>query len=263
MRMAGKTCLITGAARGIGLAMSQAFLAEGARVVMSDRDEAELARAAAGLGVPERTLAVPLDVTSAASIEAARAAAEEAGFAIDVLVNNAAAITIGKLLDTKADELRHLLNVNVEGLFNVTHAFLPGMIARGGGVVLNMASLAGVRAMHERFAYGATKAAIAMMTRSIAVDYVADGIRANSICPARVHTAFVEDYIARYYPGEEEERFALYSRYQPVGRMIRPDEVAAMAVYLCSDESAMVTGQTMVIDGGVTAGDQPPAAPGA
>lgn len=111
--------------------------------------------------------------------------------------------------------------------------------------------------MHERFAYSASKAAIVMMTRAIAIDYVDEGIRSNCICPARVETPFVTGYLQRYYPDEVAERFAALSRYQPVGRMIRPDEISAMAVFLASDESAMITGQSFVIDDGVTAGDQP------
>jgi len=247
--------LITGAARGIGLAMATEFVKEGARVVMSDIDEQNVVASAAKLGRPDQLLALALDVTSPESIAAAERRIHEAGFDINVLVNNAAAITIGNILNTSLEDMRKVFTVNVEGTFNVTKAFLPGMIERGGGVVLNMASLAAVRAMHDRFAYGASKAAIAMMTRSIAVDFVKQNIRANCICPARVHTEFVEGYVRKYYPGQEAEYMKKLSEYQPIGRMIRPEEVAHMAVYLCSDESAMVTGAQFLIDGGVMAGD--------
>lgn len=257
MRLDGKTCLITGAGGGIGMAMIEAFLAEGAVVVATDLDAEALAGQCAALPGGERVVARRLDVTDPGGIATLEAQLAAEGFEVNVLVNNAAAITIGKLLDATLEDLRLVFGVNVEGTFNVTKAFLPGMIAHGGGTVLNMASLASVRAMHERFAYSSSKAAIAMMTRSIAVDYVKDGIRANCICPARVHTPFIENYLSKYYPGEEKERFAALSRYQPVGRMIQPSEVASMAVYLCSDESAMVNGGSFVIDGGVMAGDQP------
>ncbi|WP_165867691.1 SDR family oxidoreductase [Mesorhizobium sp. DCY119] len=257
MRLKNKTCLITGASGGIGLAMVEAFLAEGATVVATDLDAEILRERCASLVGSERVLARRLDVTKPDSIAALEAELAAEGVLVNVLVNNAAAITIGKLLDATVEDLRLVFGVNVEGLFNVTKGFLPGMIARGGGTVLNMASLASVRAMHERFAYSASKAAIAMMTRSIAVDYVGQGIRANCICPARVHTPFIENYLTKYYPGEEEQRLEALSRYQPIGRMIQPAEVASMAVYLCSDESAMVTGGSFVIDGGVMAGDQP------
>jgi len=255
MRLQGKTILVTGAARGIGLAMSAAFLREGARVVMSDADEGTLTASADKLRSGDRILALRLDVTEPHSIAAARERMNDAGFNINVLVNNAAVITVGNILNTTIEDIRRVFGVNVEGTFNVTKAFLPGMIERGGGVVLNIASLASVRAMHDRFAYGASKAAIAMMTRSIAVDFVKQGIRANCICPARVHTDLVEGYVKKYYAGQEAEYMRKYSEYQPIGRMIRPDEVAHMAVYLCSDESAMVTGASFLIDGGVMAGD--------
>ncbi len=257
MRLNEKTCLITGAGGGIGMAMIEAFLAEGAMVVATDLDADKLTDQCEKMSASDRIIVRRLDVTDPASIAAVESQLGKEGIAINVLVNNAAAITIGKLLDATLDDLRLVFGVNVEGLFNVTKAFLPGMIARGGGTVLNMASLASVHAMHERFAYSSSKAAIAMMTRSIAVDYVKQGIRANCICPARVHTPFIENYLAKYYPGEEKERFEALSRYQPAGRMIQPSEVAAMAVYLCSDESAMVNGGSFVIDGGVMAGDQP------
>lgn len=257
MRLDGKTCLITGAAGGIGLAMTKAFLAENATVVATDLDADGLSKLCEGLPGPGRVMVRRLDVTDPDGLATLATSLEAEGVLVDVLVNNAAAITIGKLLDASLDDIRLVFGVNVEGLFNVTRAFLPAMIARGGGTVLNMASLASVRAMHERFVYSASKAAIQMMTRSIAVDYVEQGIRANCICPARVHTPFIEGYLAKYYPGEENERFEALSRYQPVGRMIRPDEVASAAVYLCSDEAAMVTGESLVIDGGVMAGDQP------
>lgn len=258
MRLEGKTCLISGAAGGIGMAMVRAFVAEGATVVATDLDQERLADQCKNLPGPGHVLTRQLNVTDPQAIAELSTSLEAEGVTINVLVNNAAAITIGKLLDASLDDFRRVFGVNVEGLFNLTKGFLPGMIERGGGVVLNMASLASVRAMHERFVYSASKAAVQMMTRSIAVDYVAEGIRANCICPARVHTPFIEDYLAKYYPGEEKERFEALSRYQPIGRMIRAEEVAAAAVYLCSDESAMVTGESLIIDGGVMAGDQPP-----
>lgn len=262
MRLEGKTCLITGAAGGIGLAMSRAFIAEGANVVMTDLANSQLEQRAQELlaadatgATADRLLALAMDVTDPASIKSAFNTLAEKNWPVNVLVNNAAVITVGNLLNTSNEDLNRVFKVNVEGLLNVTRAFLPAMISAGSGNVLNMASLAAVRAMHDRFAYGASKASIQMMTRSIAVDFVSQGIRANCILPARVHTDFIEGYIKQYYPGEEETRMEEYSRYQPIGRMIKPEEVAHAAVYLCSDESAMVTGTSMLIDGGVMAGD--------
>lgn len=256
-RLQGKTVLVTGAARGIGLAIAQSFLREGARVVLSDINSALLHESLGALGVNENAMGVALDITDNRSIEQARSDMAASGFDIDVLVNNAAAIVIGNILETSSDDLRRVLGVNVEGTFNMMKAFLPGMIDRGGGVILNMASLASVWAMHDRFAYSATKAAISMMTRSVAIDFVDKGIRANCICPARVHTEFVEDYVKKYYGDQQESYMNKLSRYQPIGRMITTEEVASMAIYLCSNESAMVTGGSFVIDGGVMAGDGP------
>jgi len=256
-RLLDKTILVTGAARGIGLAMARAFLREGARVVLTDVDVERLEASVGGLDADVRVLGVGLDVTDPASIERAANRMVDAGFDIDVLVNNAAAIVIGNILQTSAVDLRRVLDVNVVGTFNVTSSFLPRMIERGGGVILNMASLASVWAMRDRFAYSTSKAAIAMMTRSIAIDFVGQGIRANCICPARVQTEFVDEYVRKYYGDQQESYMDKLSRYQPIGRMITTDEVASMAVYLCSEESAMVTGSSFVIDGGVTAGDGP------
>ncbi|MCC6867696.1 MAG: SDR family oxidoreductase [Burkholderiales bacterium] len=254
MRMQGKTALVTGAATGIGLAITQAFAREGARVAIADIDLARARAQATALAPGGAALAVRMDVADAASVDEACAELSKAGFAPDVLVNNAGVIHVGTILQTTLEDLRRVLRVNVEGVFNVTKALLPGMIERGGGAILNMASLASLTAMHDRFAYSASKAAVQMMTRSVALDFVKSGIRANCICPARVHTEMVDNYLKTSYAGKEEETFRRFSEYQPIGRMIRPDEIGHMAVYLCSDESAMVTGSSFLIDGGVLTG---------
>lgn len=259
MRLEGKTCLITGAAGGIGMSIVKAFLSDGAQVVATDRDLGLLSNATADLDAKSRSNLSQhrLDITDANEISSISETLERSGIFVDVLVNNAAVITIGKLLDTRPEDLDLVYSVNMRGLLLVTQGFLPGMISRRRGNILNMASLAGVHAMHERFAYSASKAAIVMMTRSIAIDYVQDGIRSNCICPARVETPFITSYLEKYYPGEVEERFRKLEQYQPIGRMIRSDEVAALAVFLASGESEMITGQSFTVDGGVTAGDQP------
>ncbi len=254
MRMQGKTALVTGASTGIGFAITQAFAREGARVVLADIDVARARQQAATLPGADAALAVRMDVADPASVGEGLAAARDAGFAPDVLVNNAGVIHVGTILQTELADLQRVFRVHVEGVFNVTKALLPAMIERGGGVILNMASLASLTAMHDRFAYSATKAAVQMMTRSIALDFVKSGIRANCICPARVHTEMVDNYLKTSYAGKEEETFRRFSEYQPIGRMIRPDEIGHMAVYLCSDESAMVTGSSFLIDGGVLTG---------
>jgi NAD(P)-dependent dehydrogenase (short-subunit alcohol dehydrogenase family) len=250
--MKGKTALVTGGATGIGLAISTAFVREGARVVVADIDVGKARDRTSSLG--ESVLCVAMDVADPASVAQTEEAVEKAGFQIDVLVNNAGVMHVGKLLETGLEDLRRVYRVNVEGVFNVSKQFLPGLIARGGGVILNMASLASLTAMHDRFAYSSSKAAVMMMTRSIALDYVKDGIRANCICAARVHTEMVDNYLKTAYAGKEEETFRRFSEYQPIGRMIEPSEIAQMALYLCSDESKMVTGGSHLIDGGVLMG---------
>ncbi|MFC4297293.1 SDR family NAD(P)-dependent oxidoreductase [Castellaniella hirudinis] len=254
MRLNGKTALITGAATGIGFAIATAFLREGARVVLADLDLDRARDQARTLQADDSVLAVKMDVSNPDSVATAAEACRRAGFNIDVLVNNAGVIHVGTILETTLEDLQRVYRVNVEGVFNVTRAFLPGMIEGGGGVLLNMASLASLTAMHDRFAYSSSKAAVMMMTRSVALDFVKQNIRANCICPARVHTDMVDNYLKTAYAGREEETFRQFSEYQPVGRMIRPDEIAQMAIYLCSDESQMVTGSSFLIDGGVLMG---------
>ncbi|MGB3423080.1 MAG: SDR family oxidoreductase [Castellaniella sp.] len=254
MRLNGKTALITGAATGIGFAIATAFLREGARVVLADLDLDRARDQARTLQADDSVLAVKMDVSTPDSVATAAEACRRAGFNIDVLVNNAGVIHVGTILETTLEDLQRVYRVNVEGVFNVTRAFLPGMIEGGGGVLLNMASLASLTAMHDRFAYSSSKAAVMMMTRSVALDFVKQNIRANCICPARVHTDMVDNYLKTAYAGREEETFRQFSEYQPVGRMIRPDEIAQMAIYLCSDESQMVTGSSFLIDGGVLMG---------
>lgn len=258
MRLNGKTCLVTGAAGGIGSALTKLFLSQGAQVIATDLDLAALETKFADANTDTLHLRA-LDITDPTAIAALNDSLEAENLPINVLVNNAAAIRIGALLDASPEDLDLVYRVNMRGTMMMMQGFMPGMIARGGGTILNMASLAGVHAMYERFAYGASKAAIVMMTRSVAVDYVAKGIRANCICAARVETPFIRSYLTEYYPDEVEERFEALSKYQPTGRMITADEVAQMAVYLCAEESAMVNGQAFTIDGGVTAGDRAPA----
>ena len=243
MRMQGKTALITGSATGIGLAIAKAFSREGARVVLADRNAARAREEAASMS--GAAMAVDMDVFQRV---------KDTHGKLDVLVNNAGIIHVGTILQTELSDLRRVFQVNVEGVFNVTKAILPGMLERGGGTILNLASLASLTAMHDRFAYSSSKAAVMMMTRSIALDFVKQGIRANCICPARVHTELVDGYLKSAYAGHEEETFRRFSEYQPVGRMIQPQEIAHMAVYLCCDESQMVTGSSYLIDGGVMMG---------
>lgn len=248
--LANKTALVTGAGSGIGAAIAEALAQAGARVFVADRDEPGTQRtilkiAAAG-GVAQ---ALKLDITSEADIASAQAAI--AG-PLDILVNNAGVGSVGTILQTSLADLNRLMSVNVNGTFLVTRAFLPAMLERRRGSVINLASVAGVVGLRDRFAYSTTKFAIVGMTKSLALDHSATGVRFNAICPCRVETPWVAQRISEY-PDPVAARRDMEST-QLAGRMARPDEIAAAALYLASDESAMVTGSTFMVDSGWSAG---------
>jgi len=250
--LAGKTAVVTGGGSGIGAAIARVFAARGARLFLLDLDEG----AAAGVAEEIRAKggdarALGCDVRAAGEVGAsfARVAAEGGG--PHILVNNAGIVHVGDIEGTEEEDLDRLYQVNVKGVFLCARAALPLMVAQGGGVILNMASIASLIGVPDRFAYSMTKGAVHTMTMSIAVDYMRKGIRCNCICPARVHTPLVDGYLSARYPGREGEMFRELSEYQPLGRMGTPEEVAHLALYLCSDEAAFITGQAYPIDGGV------------
>jgi NAD(P)-dependent dehydrogenase (short-subunit alcohol dehydrogenase family) len=173
------------------------------------------------------------------------------GRRVDILVNNAGVAHVGTVETTSEEDFDRLYRVNVKGVFLCSRAAVPIMVRQGGGIILNMASVASLVGIPDRFAYSMTKGAVHTMTMSIAIDYVKQRIRCNCICPARIHTPFVDQYLAKHYAGREDEVFRQLSAYQPIGRMGTPEEVAHLALYLCSDEASFVTGQAYPIDGGV------------
>ena len=246
-----KVAVVTGAGSGIGAAIASRFARQGARVVVLDLNDSADAvagaiRAGGGDAIARRCdVADPGDVAPVI-----RDAAAELG-RLDILVNNAGIAHVGTIEHTTIDDLDRLYAVNVRGVFLCAKAALEVMLPQGHGVILNMASIASLIGVPERFAYSMTKGAVHTMTMSIAIDYVKRGIRCNCICPARVQTPFVDGYLRNNYPGREEEMRRVLEAYQPIGRMCTPDEVAALALYLCSDEAAFVTGQAYPIDGGV------------
>jgi 2-keto-3-deoxy-L-fuconate dehydrogenase len=251
-RLDGKNAVVTGAGSGIGRAIAKTFAAQGARVFVLERDEgagAETAAAIAGAGGVATV--VGCDVSDAASVEAAFARVAADAGRIDILVNNAGIAHIGTVTSTTEADLQRIYDVNVKGVFLCSKAAVPRMVEAGGGVILNLASIASLIGLLDRFAYSMSKGAVLTMTRSIAVDYIKQGIRCNCVCPARVHTPFVDGYLRDTYPGREDEMFRQLSEYQPIGRMAEPEEVAALALYLCSDEASFITGQAFPIDGGV------------
>ena len=249
----GKTAVITGAGSGIGAAIARVFARRGAAVVAVDRDAASAARTAGEItGEGGSASAETCDVADAAAVGALFGALGSNG-RVDILVNNAGIAHVGTIEQTTPEDLDRLYRVNVGGVYLCARAAIPIMLRQGGGVILNMASIVSLIAVPDRFAYTMTKGAVLAMTRSIAVDYVKRGIRCNCICPARVHTPFVDGYLAKNYPGREAEMMRTLSDYQPIGRMGTPDDVAGLALYLCSDEASFVTGAAYPIDGGVTA----------
>jgi 2-keto-3-deoxy-L-fuconate dehydrogenase len=255
-RLDGKTAIVTGAGSGIGLAIASTFAQNGARVFALDRDLKAAARMVENIReAGGRASALECDVSIAESVEAAfaRIDSDNNPGRIDILVNNAGIANIGTVENTSEDDFDRVYSVNVKGIFLCSRAAVRRMLASGGGVILNLASIASLIGLTDRFAYSMSKGAVLTMTRSIAVDYVKRGIRCNCICPARVHTPFVDGYLRATYPGREAEMFKQLSEYQPLGRMGTPEEVAALALYLCSDEASFITGQAYPIDGGVLA----------
>ncbi len=242
MRLAGKRAFLTAAAAGIGQATARAFAAEGAEVIATDIDEAGLAPLA-DLGIRTRRL----DVLDPGQIAAA---ASEAG-SVDVLFNCAGFVHHGTILDCDEAAFDFSVNLNVRSMYRMMRAFLPAMLEAGGGSIVNVASVASsLIAAPNRFVYGATKAAVIGMTKSVAADFVTRGIRANAICPGTVESPSLEARLRA--TGDYEAARAAFIARQPMGRIGRPEEIAALAVYLASDESAFLTGQAIAIDGGWT-----------
>jgi NAD(P)-dependent dehydrogenase (short-subunit alcohol dehydrogenase family) len=251
-RLDDKIAVVTGAGSGIGQAIATTFAKQGARVYVlelnEDSGDETVARIRQEGGIAD---VVACNVADAASVTAAFEGVYAAAGRIDILVNNAGIAHIGTVESTTEADLDRIYGVNVKGVFLCSQAGIGKMLRHGGGVVLNLASIASLIGLEDRFAYSMSKGAVLTMTRSIAVDYIKQGIRCNCVCPARVHTPFVDGYLRNTYPGREDEMFKVLSEYQPIGRMAEPEEVAALALYLCSDEASFITGQAYPIDGGV------------
>lgn len=246
-----KTAVITGAGSGIGKAIALLFAKQGAHVEVLDLNKVQAAEVAGEIQAAGGSAHwQACDVGDGTKVKAVMADLLSRRPSIDILINNAGIAHIGTALNTTEEDMDRLFRINVKGLHHCSQAVLEPMIAKGGGVILNLCSIAAMMGLQDRFAYSMTKGAVLMMTYSIAKDFIGKGIRCNCICPARVHTPFVDGFLAKNYPGQEEEMFAKLSAAQPIGRMAKPDEIAALALYLCSDEASFVTGSAYPIDGG-------------
>jgi 2-keto-3-deoxy-L-fuconate dehydrogenase len=246
-----KTAAITGGGSGIGKAVAEVFAQQGAEVFILDLNKSaaeEVAKAIQAKGGKAHAMDVNV-ADHKQTKDVVAAIAQQAG-RVDILVNSAGVSHIGRLDNTAEEDFDRVFNVNVKGVYNMMQAVIYQMKQQGGGVIVNLASIASSVGLPDRFAYSMSKGAVLTMTLSVAKDYLKDNIRCNCISPARVHTSFVDNFLAKNYPGQEKEMFEKLSKTQPIGRMGKPEEVATLALYLCSDEASFVTGTDYPLDGG-------------
>ncbi len=249
--LSGKIAVVTGGGSGIGKAIAIQLAQQGAQVCLIDLNK-EAVEATAHLIHQSKNLAKPY-VCNVTSQKETTDVINQIGNdfnTLNILVNSAGISHIGKLENTSETDFDKLYHVNVKGVYNSMRAAIPFMKKQKQGVILNLASVAATVGVGERFAYSMTKGAVLSMTLSVAKDYVKEGIRCNCISPGRVHTPFVDGFLKANYPGKEEEMFEKLSKTQPIGRMGKPEEIASLALYLCSDEAGFVTGTDYPIDGG-------------
>lgn len=250
-KLTSRTAIITGGASGIGLATARLFAREGAAVEILDRDEAAMRSAVAEIAAAGGIAASEnCDVTDAAAVEAVVARIHARRGRIHILINNAGIAHVGNALTTTPEDFERVQRVNVFGPANCLRAVLRFMVADGGGAIVNLASTVAVMGIPDRFAYATSKGAMLAMTYAVARDFLDQGVRCNALLPGRIHTPFVDGFIAKNYPGREAEMFEKLSRTQPIGRMGKPEEVAAAALFLCSDEASFITGTGFPVDGG-------------
>ena len=241
---------VTGGASGIGRAIARTFAVHGASVCVLDLDENAAAKIASEIvSAAGNAKAFSCDVSQQESVNAAFSRVFQDG-RVDILVNNAGISHVGNLEGTIEQDFDKIFRVNVKGIYNCMQASILHMKNNGGGVILNMASIAGTAGIADRFAYSMSKGAVVAMTLSVAKDYLAYNIRCNCISPARVHTPFVDGFLRKNYPGKEKEMFKKLEESQPIGRMAQPEEVADLALFLCSDQASFITGSNYPIDGG-------------
>ncbi len=249
--LTGKVAVVTGAGSGIGKAIAIQLARQGARVCLLDLNGSAANEASKEI-IDSNKLAKPFHCNVSVQTEVIQVFNQitiEFGH-IDILVNSAGISHIGKLDTTTEADFDRLYQVNIKGVYNAMLGAIPHMKKQKQGVILNLASVAAGLGLNERFAYSMTKGAVLSMTLSVAKDYINEGIRCNCISPGRVHTPFVDGFLKANYPGKEKEMFEKLSKTQPIGRMAKPEEIASLALYLCSDEASFVTGTDYPIDGG-------------
>ena len=237
--LSGKNAVVTGGSSGIGKAITETLKEQGAEVFVIDLNENPSHK-------KEGIHTITADITQWNELSTSLGSLPQT---IDILVNNAGIGFVGNIEQTEEEDFDRLYQVNVKGVFNCVKTILPRMKQQG-GVIINMASIVSHIAVKDRLAYTTTKGAVWAMTNSIAKDYLEDGIRCNSVSPARVHTPFIDDYLEKNYPGREKEMYKKLSQTQPIGRMANPQEVADLVLYLCSNEASFITGTDFPIDGG-------------
>jgi NAD(P)-dependent dehydrogenase (short-subunit alcohol dehydrogenase family) len=250
--LSGKHAVVTGAGSGIGKAVALLLAKQGATVYVADINEEQAKETVKeiGAGSAAQTANAIAKVADVADQAKTRALFESLP-QLDILVNSAGVSHIGTAESTSEADFDRLYKVNVKGVYNCLHAAIPRLKEKG-GVIVNMCSIAATLGIPDRFAYSMTKGAVYSMTLSVAKDYIKDKIRCNCISPARVHTPFVDGFLKKNYPGKEQEMFDKLSKTQPIGRMAKPEEIAALILYLCSDEASFITGCDYPIDGGFT-----------
>jgi 2-keto-3-deoxy-L-fuconate dehydrogenase len=247
--LAGKEAAVTGAGSGIGRAVALLLARQGARVCIVDINEDHaVAVVDEILKAGGRAVTGVADVSNQQEVVALFGGLPR----LDILVNSAGVSHIGTAVSTSEADMDRLYKVNVKGVYNCLHAAIPLLKKAGGGVILNMCSIAATIGIPDRFAYSMTKGAVYSMTLSVAKDFLKDKIRCNCISPARVHTPFVDGFLQKNYPGREQEMFEQLSKTQPIGRMAKPEEIAGLVLYLVSDEASFITGCDYPIDGGFT-----------
>ena len=242
-----KNAVVTGAGSGIGKAVALLLARQGAHVHAADINETQALEVVKEIQAEgNHASAHIVDVSSQQHVLALFSALPK----VDILVNSAGISHVGTVETTTEADLDRLYSVNVKGVYNCLYAAVPRMKENKGGVIVNMSSIAASVGLPDRFAYSMTKGAVYAMTLSVARDYVPENIRCNCISPARVHTPFVDGFLGKNYPGKEKEMFDKLSKTQPIGRMAKPEEIAALILYLCSDEASFITGSDYPIDGG-------------